>query len=40
MPELEREQQLNDLDTGKIKVLCNCQVLTEGWDQPKVKKIH
>ena len=36
MPELEREQQLNDLDTGKIKVLCNCQVLTEGWDQPKV----
>ena len=36
MPELEREQVLNDLHTGKIKVLSNCQVLTEGWDEPKV----
>ncbi len=36
MPEIEREQVLNDLHTGEIKVLANCQVLTEGWDEPKV----
>jgi len=24
------------LDSGKIKVLSNCQILSEGWDQPKV----
>ena len=34
--ELEREQVLKDLNMGKIKVLSNCQVLTEGWDEPKV----
>jgi len=36
IPELEREEVLHDLHTNKIKVLCNCQVLTEGWDEPKV----
>jgi len=36
MDELERETVLHDLHTGKIKVLSNCQVLTEGWDEPKV----
>jgi DNA repair protein RadD len=36
MPEIEREQQLEKLDKGEIKVLSNCMVLTEGWDQPKV----
>ncbi len=36
MPEIEREEQLDKLDKGKIKVLSNCMVLTEGWDQPKV----
>lgn len=36
MPELEREAVLSDLHTGKIQVLSNCQVLTEGWDEPKV----
>lgn len=36
IPEIEREEVLNDLHTGKIKVLANCQVLTEGWDEPKV----
>ena len=36
MDELEREKQLDLLHTGKIKVLSNCQVLTEGWDEPKV----
>ena len=36
MPEIEREEQLEKLNSGKIKVLSNCMVLTEGWDQPKV----
>ena len=36
MDELEREQVLHDLHVGKIKVLSNCYVLTEGWDEPKV----
>ena len=36
MPEIEREEQLHKLDKGEIKVLSNCMVLTEGWDQPKV----
>ena len=36
MPELEREQVLQKLDNDEIKVLSNCMVLTEGWDQPKV----
>ena len=34
--ELERETQLANLNSGKIKILCNCQILTEGWDQPKI----
>mgnify|MGYP005812438807 CR=1 FL=1 len=36
MPEIEREAVLSDLRNGRIKVLSNCQVLTEGWDCPKV----
>ena len=36
MPEIEREEQLEKLNNGQIKVLSNCMVLTEGWDQPKV----
>lgn len=36
MDEIDREAALNDLHTGKTKVLANCQVLTEGWDEPKV----
>jgi superfamily II DNA or RNA helicase len=34
--ELEREKQLANLDSGRIKVLSNCQILSEGWDQPIV----
>ncbi len=34
--ELERETQLANLNSGKIKVLSNCQILTEGWDQPNI----
>jgi len=36
MPEIERERQLQKLNNGEIKILSNCMVLTEGWDQPKV----
>jgi DNA repair protein RadD len=33
----EREAILKKLDTGEIKVVCNYDVLTEGWDQPRVR---
>ena len=36
MKETEREKQLEMLQSDDIKVLSNCQVLTEGWDCPKV----
>ena len=36
MYELDRETQLANLNSGKIKILSNCQILTEGWDQPKI----
>ena len=36
MKETERERQLEMLQSGDIRVLSNCQVLTEGWDCPKV----
>ena len=36
MDEIERERQLQRLKNDEIKVLCNCMVLTEGWDEPKV----
>jgi superfamily II DNA or RNA helicase len=32
----ERHKQYNDLRTGKVKVLCSVQVLTEGFDLPAV----
>lgn len=32
MPMEERERVLSDFDDGKIHVLCNVGVLTEGWD--------
>ena len=36
MNETDREEQLQLLQDGEIKVLSNCMVLTEGWDQPLV----
>jgi len=36
MPDIERERQLKMMQEDKIKVLCNCQILTEGWDMPKI----
>ena len=35
-PKPERDQILKDLASGKIQVLTNCMVLTEGWDDPSV----
>lgn len=32
----DREQILQDFDTGKYNVLCNSMLLTEGWDCPSV----
>lgn len=31
----ERRQVLTDFDEGRLDVICNCQVLTEGWDSPR-----
>lgn len=36
-PEGEREAILARLDAGTTKVVSNCNVLAEGWDQPSVK---
>ena len=35
MPREERDRILEDYRSGKIQVLCNCQVLTEGFDDPQ-----
>lgn len=35
-PIQERDQMLRKLSDGDLQVVCNCQVLTEGWDQPDV----
>jgi superfamily II DNA or RNA helicase len=36
-PEDERAAILLGLELGRLDVVCNVDVLTEGWDQPKVK---
>lgn len=36
-PESERLAISKKLDTGELEVVCNCQIFTEGWDQPCVK---
>ncbi len=33
----ERDQSVHDFRTGKIKVLCNYDILTTGFDSPKVE---
>lgn len=35
-PAEERDSILARLAKGQIEVVCNCAVLTEGWDQPEV----
>jgi superfamily II DNA or RNA helicase len=36
-PEAERSAILARLDSGETQLVSNCNVLTEGWDQPSVK---
>jgi superfamily II DNA/RNA helicase len=39
LPKDERRQMLQDFHNGKIRVITNCQVLTEGWDEPSINCI-
>lgn len=39
MSQKERNKILEDFRTGKINVLCNCQLLTEGFDEPSIDGI-
>jgi ATP-dependent helicase IRC3 len=34
-----REEKIEQLETGKVQVLCNCALLTEGFDSPTVSCI-
>ncbi len=36
MPDKERERYLKDFREGYIKILANCQLLTEGYDEPSI----
>jgi superfamily II DNA or RNA helicase len=35
-PKEERDEILRRLSDGDLEIVCNCMVLTEGWDQPDV----
>lgn len=35
MPTAERRERLAEYEAGKVDVLCNAMVLTEGWDSPR-----
>src|SRR5690606_23981825 len=35
----ERKAVLQDLRSGEIRVVCNCNVLTEGFDEPSVEAV-
>jgi superfamily II DNA or RNA helicase len=37
MPNREREQVLGEFKEGKLRVLCACDILNEGWDCPDVE---
>jgi len=39
MPKEERKAVLEGLRTGEIRVVCNCNVLTEGFDEPSVEAV-
>ena len=39
-PKPERDATLARLASGDIEVVCNCMVLTEGWDMPEVGCCH
>jgi ATP-dependent helicase IRC3 len=36
----ERKRVLRAFQAGEIKVLCNCMVLTEGFDAPAINAVH
>jgi len=38
-PKDERDDTLNRLASGEVQVVCNCMILTEGWDCPPVSCI-
>ena len=33
-PKTDRDNIINDFKTGKIKILCNCDIISEGFDVP------
>lgn len=35
IPEIRRRQILADYEQGRVKVLCACDLLNEGWDSPR-----
>jgi superfamily II DNA or RNA helicase len=35
-PKAERDATLARLASGEIELVCNCMVLTEGWDMPEI----
>lgn len=39
MPDVERDVTLEQYNAGRIKVLCNVQLLTEGWDAPRTEAV-
>ncbi len=39
MPKEKREQILQDFKEGAIDVLCNCNLLTEGFDEPSIEVV-
>lgn len=39
MKKKSREKTLSDFKQGKIQVLTNCQVLTEGFDEPSIESL-
>ncbi len=39
MPKQERKEIISQYNKGNIDVLCNCQLLTEGFDDPGIENI-
>ena len=40
MPKSERQRTLAQLSSGAIEVVTNCNVLTEGFDEPRIDSVH
>lgn len=38
-PTSSRLRMISDLKSGKISIICNCEVLTQGFDYPKITNI-